>query len=57
MLFYGKNDIRLKQTRILRKNTSLALCEVEFQTLTETDKSKLFRVLTHAQMRVDGVLS
>jgi hypothetical protein len=35
----------------------LALCEVEFQTLTETDKSKLFRVLTHGQMRVDVVLS
>jgi hypothetical protein len=35
----------------------LVLCKIEFQTLTETDKSKLLGVLTHAQMRVHVVLS
>ena len=57
MLFYGEHDIGLKKLESCEKNTSLVLCEVEFQTRTETDKSKLLGVLTHAQMRVDVVLS
>jgi hypothetical protein len=36
---------------------AVVLCEVDFETLTERDKRKLFVGLTRAQMRVDVVLS
>jgi hypothetical protein len=36
---------------------AVVLCEVDFETLTERDKRKLFVGLTRAQMRVDIVLS
>jgi hypothetical protein len=55
MRFYGKHPTQLEQTRIQRKNTSTVLYKVEFETLTENDKSKLFEGLTRAQMRVDVV--
>ena len=35
----------------------MVLCKVEFQILTETDKSKLVDGLTRAQMRMNVVLS
>jgi hypothetical protein len=36
---------------------AVVLCEVDFETLTERDKRKLFVGLTRAQMRMDVVLS
>jgi hypothetical protein len=36
---------------------AVVLCEVDFETLTERDKRKLFVGLTRAQMRVDVMLS
>lgn len=36
---------------------AVVLCEVDFETLTERDKRKLFVGLTRAQMRLDVVLS
>lgn len=36
---------------------AVVLCEVDFETLTERDKRKLFVGLTRAQMRVDVVIS
>jgi hypothetical protein len=36
---------------------AVVLCEVDFETLTERDKRKLFVGLTRAQLRVDVVLS
>jgi hypothetical protein len=36
---------------------AVVLCEVDFETLTDRDKRKLFVGLTRAQMRVDVVLS
>lgn len=36
---------------------AVVLCEVDFETMTERDKRKLFVGLTRAQMRVDVVLS
>ena len=36
---------------------AVVLCEVDFESLTERDKRKLFVGLTRAQMRVDVVIS